>query len=106
MKLQPELALSISCAVQDLLFENNAGVFGGGIRLDSGSLVQLADSTFVGNMAALGSAILIHDGSVVDHIENCNIVNNTQLLEYKDGAGVTSPVEVFSKSAVDTFIRR
>lgn len=92
--------------MQGTLFESNAGIWGGGLRLDGGSLASLVNSTFVANMAALGSAILVHDGSVLDQIANCNIVNNTQLLEYNDGSGVTKPIDVFSQTAIDLFINR
>lgn len=92
--------------MQEDVFENNAGVNGGGLRLEEGSVATVVDSVFVGNMAALGSAVLVHDGATMDTFQGCTVINNTQLLQYSDENGSVFPIQVFSDHAVSIYRHR
>jgi hypothetical protein len=93
--------------LQGLAFENNSGLKGGALRVTAGGSVALLNSSFVENMAALGSAVLVDEGGQIDDMHGCDFLNNTQLAEQvTDNGDVVMPVDVFSEYAIAKYAER
>jgi hypothetical protein len=84
------------------------GVYGGGVLLGPGSIASFFHNTFAGNMAAMGSAVLVQEGASLELLKSCNFYNNTQLVEYPgaDGFGTIDPIRVFTEHAFHVYAER
>src|SRR5881296_3734781 len=64
---------------------NSAGVFGGGISTESGSLLTLTGATVSGNSASVGGGINNHDGTLT--LTNSTVSDNSALGAYGGTGG-------------------
>jgi len=74
--------------LNQMVFENNAGIAGGAIYVEDGSVLEIMDSTFKNNVAAEGGAINIRAGGPNEFLQpqnaritkvtitNCDFINN------------------------------
>lgn len=104
----PACVSSFCFKMQEIAFERNAGEEGGAVMLASASSSSFSRCIFADNTAAVGSAMAVRPGALVNDISLCIFCGNWQQSEMRDDrtGRMIDPSRAYNEQTLEIFADR